>query len=208
MIKNLIKRTERTRNFIVPLIIKHLTPSLYTKIEPLIKDTWAVVPRPSIKVMKKVFNLSLVKGVEVGVDMGLNAKSILTELNVEKLYLVDAWINYKGFNGDDKNIEKKHEFVLNEFKEDKRIEIIRELSINAIKKIDDGSLDFAYIDANHLFEYVYQDIDLWTKKVKEGGIIAGHDIIKHSGVLKAVKKYCIENDFVFNIELPDWYFKK
>ena len=30
----------------------------------------------------------------------------------------------------------------------------------------DESLDFVYIDANHAYEYVVQDINLWYTKVK------------------------------------------
>ena len=208
MIRKIIKKSERIRYWGVSLIIKYITPSLYKKIEPLIKDNWSYTPRPAIKKMKEIFNQRFVKGVEVGVDRGLNALSILTELNIDKLYLVDAWINYKEIEVERPSIKNNYEFVLREFENDKRVEIIRAFSINAVKEIVDNSLDFVYIDANHLYEFVYQDINLWFKKVKEGGIIAGHDIFKHSGVLKAVKEFCNRKRLNFCVELPDWYFIK
>jgi hypothetical protein len=39
----------------------------------------------------------------------------------------------------------------------------------------DESLAFVYIDGNHYFEGVSQDIQLYWPKVMPGGIIAGHD---------------------------------
>ena len=41
--------------------------------------------------------------------------------------------------------------------------------------IDDNSVDFIYIDGNHQYSSVMEDLTLWSKKVKIGGIIAGHD---------------------------------
>ena len=210
MIKKIIKKTEKTRYKIIPLIIKYITPSLYKKIEPIIKqpEDWSKVPRPSIKVMKDFFNEKFVKGAEIGVEKGINATSILNELNVEKLYLIDSWINYKGIRVNRINILNDYKLVLELFKNDKRIKIIKDFSSNAIKKIDNNSLDFVYIDANHSYDYVYQDITLWYPKVKKSGFVAGHDIILNKGVNKAIKKFCFERNINFIIDVPDWYFIK
>jgi hypothetical protein len=50
-------------------------------------------------------------------------------------------------------------------------------SEEAAPKIPDGSLDFAYIDANHAYEYVKRDIELWWPKIRDGGMLAGHDYL-------------------------------
>jgi hypothetical protein len=47
--------------------------------------------------------------------------------------------------------------------------------MDAVKDFKDESLDFAFIDGNHSFEYVINDIAEWSKKVRVGGIISGHD---------------------------------
>ena len=39
----------------------------------------------------------------------------------------------------------------------------------------DGTLDFVYIDGNHNFKNVANDIVEWSKKVRVGGIVSGHD---------------------------------
>ena len=67
-----------------------------------------------------------------------------------------------------------------------RINIVRCLSTEAVLKYDDKSLDFVYIDANHAYEYVKQDIELWLPKIKCGGTLAGHDYNVWEGVNKAV----------------------
>lgn len=61
--------------------------------------------------------------------------------------------------------------------------IIRNPNITKIKKssevasseFNNDSLDFVYIDADHSYESVKKDISYWLPKVKEGGILAGHD---------------------------------
>jgi len=52
----------------------------------------------------------------------------------------------------------------------------------------DHSLDFVFIDANHYYEGVKNDLDAWLPKVKDSGIIAGHDYnpVSWPGVIKAV----------------------
>ena len=47
--------------------------------------------------------------------------------------------------------------------------------MDAVKDFPDRSLDFVYIDANHDVRHVIEDIEEWSKKIKKGGIISGHD---------------------------------
>jgi hypothetical protein len=68
---------------------------------------------------------------------------------------------------------------------------MREMSMDAVKKIKDGSLDFVYIDANHGFDYVMEDLIEWSKKVRVGGIVSGDDYydFRKAGVIEAVDAY-------------------
>lgn len=52
-----------------------------------------------------------------------------------------------------------------------------------LKKILNGQLvDFLMIDGDHTYEGVKQDFDLYSDIVKEGGVIAFHDILFHPKV--------------------------
>lgn len=165
--------------------------------------------RPSFKFMKKIFDGRLVKGAEIGVERGRNAESILKELNIEKIYLIDIWDNYEEIDHILLNTYENYKHVLRKFENDKRTIIIKGYSKNAMNYIEKDSLDFVYIDANHSYKYVYQDIENWLTRIKKGGIIAGHDVFDKCGdVLNAVKDYCFKNKIYFYVENPDWYFIK
>ena len=66
-------------------------------------------------------------------------------------------------------------------------------SIEAAKKVEDSSLDFVFIDANHHYEHVVQDMIAWYPKVRSGGLFSGHDYgggrVWH-GVKRAVNEWC------------------
>jgi hypothetical protein len=38
-------------------------------------------------------------------------------------------------------------------------------------------LDFVYIDGNHIFKNVAEDLWEWSRKVRKGGIVAGHEYL-------------------------------
>jgi len=60
-------------------------------------------------------------------------------------------------------------------------------------------LDFVYIDANHNYEFVINDIRLALTKIKKGGIISGHDYHTDTlGVIKAVDEVFGKPDIIFN----------
>jgi predicted O-methyltransferase YrrM len=68
--------------------------------------------------------------------------------------------------------------------------IIEGRTNDAAYSVADGSLDFVFIDADHDYEPVRQDIAHWTPKVKTGGWVGGHDFhsTKFPGVVKAVRQ--------------------
>lgn len=53
---------------------------------------------------------------------------------------------------------------------------LRMLSAQAAQFFRNESLEFVFIDANHSYQHVRNDIRAWSPKVRPGGIIAGHDI--------------------------------
>jgi hypothetical protein len=54
-----------------------------------------------------------------------------------------------------------------------------------------GSLDFAFIDGHHSYDFVFADLDEWSQRVRPGGHVSGHDFyeFKWAGVVEAVVDY-------------------
>jgi hypothetical protein len=58
---------------------------------------------------------------------------------------------------------------------------IKKLSVDAAKDFPDNFFDCVYIDANHDYDSVKEDILSWINKIKKGGILSGHDYHYGSG---------------------------
>ena len=122
------------------------------------------------------------KGVEVGTFKGEFSREIVSKWN-GNLYMVDVWrplgqeyidaSNHINFGSG------LYHDAINNIKgfEDRAI-MIRATSAIASDIFADESLDFVYIDANHAYEFVKEDIDKWWPKVKKDGWICGHDFLK------------------------------
>lgn len=126
--------------------------------------------------------LGFKRGAEIGVAEGKYSE-VLMKANPEcELLLIDPWHSYSD-NPQNKSKEK-HEYAFNETK--RRVEalggsvgqMIMKLSMDAVRDVEDNSLDFCYIDAHHSYPYVMCDIIEWTKRVRSGGIIALDDIYR------------------------------
>jgi hypothetical protein len=121
------------------------------------------------------------KGVEVGVFKGHFSKNIIDNWN-GTLYMIDVWrpLDTESYNdiSNHTNHDTAYIDAMNSINghEDRAI-MIRAKSEIAADIFPDNSLDFVYIDANHAYQYVVQDIQLWYPKVKPGGYICGHDYI-------------------------------
>lgn len=159
-------------------------------------------------------------GVEIGVEQGVFSEIICkTNFNV-KLFCVDPWQPYKAYV-DHQRRDKLERFC---WRARKRLypynaTILRKTSMEAIKDFADNSLDFVYIDANHSYKFVTEDITEWAKKVKPGGIVSGHDYMlrpergESFKVKEAVDDYVKKNNIVgltiyADDVYPSWMFRK
>lgn len=57
--------------------------------------------------------------------------------------------------------------------------LLRMSSLDAARKVVDASLDFVYLDGDHDLTDSINDLQAWSKKVRVGGIIAGHDFFRY-----------------------------
>jgi len=118
-------------------------------------------------------------GAEIGVEQGIYSEVLCKAMPKLELHCVDAWKAYKGYR-DHTNQAKLDRYFEETTKRLAPYEcnIIRDWSVDAAKRFLDNSLDFVYIDGNHDFQNCTNDIAEWSKKVKKGGIISGHDFVR------------------------------
>jgi len=115
-------------------------------------------------------------GVEIGVQQGLYTE-VLCKSGL-KIFAVDPWETYKNYRTYVAQIRLDRYY--NEAKirlEKYDCDIIKNFSMVALEGFEDESLDFVYIDGNHDFQNVTNDIHEWGKKIKNGGIISGDDYV-------------------------------
>ena len=139
------------------------------------------IPNTSRQDLAKLFcELGYRIGAEIGTGTGTNALTLKRNNPDCELYCIDSWAVYDGIH-DLTDAQKLKEWQANarhRLKPYEDIHIINKLSMDAVKDFDDNSLDFVYIDANHEWPYVTQDLFYWSKKVRPGGIVSGHDYLK------------------------------
>jgi hypothetical protein len=158
-----------------------------------------VYPRLSTKIIKRSLGKGLI-GAEIGTDKGINAKNILENISIRKLYLIDSYEDpyYR-------KSEKKAKKRLKKWKS--KIVFIKKRSSDAVKDIPDD-LDFVYIDGDHSYSVVKEDIKNYYKKVRKNGILCGHDIDK-SEVNMAFSEFIAKYKLKPYIDFQDWVvFKK
>lgn len=139
--------------------------------------------------LHKIFaKLGYTKGAEIGVASGKHARQMFETVPDLHLYLVDPWTEY--FRYKQELCDKRYQNAVTNM-ESYNATIMRMTSLEASQQVEDGSLDFVYIDADHRFDAVMMDIILWAPKVRRDGIVAGHDYYHfyQAGVVDAVRAY-------------------
>lgn len=165
-------------------------------------------------IVSKIYNGVIV---EIGTHDGTFAEHILSNTS-STLYCIDPYISYDDYDdalnnitGDSLYNETKQKLTA---KYGDRVIFIRKFSGDATIDIPD-EIDFLYIDGNHRYSYVYNDLELYYPKVKSGCYIIGDDAVDfddskrnengdvlivwspgsygHYGVVKAFRDFCIKN---------------
>ena len=157
------------------------------------------------------------KAVEIGQRVGKNAEVMMKETDIKQLYLVDPYLPYQ----DDTRIKNK--LVTGEYQGfykkgmlhrlchfGDRISILNTTSQKASTLFDDKTFDYVYVDGDHHYEQVLNDIKSWYPKLKEDGVMGGHDFRNEfPGVLQAAVDFATLHNLkvVYNGD-SDWWLKK
>lgn len=184
-----MRRKTRIKNGLSQIATAGLVaPAERTRADELIANIKALGDRP-------------IAGVEIGVLRAETSKAILAACPNATLYLVDRWcpptpddshytsgsvfatMPQEQFDAYKKTAHRNvARYIL-----EGRAKIIEANSLDAAKKIKNGSVDFVFIDADHNYDGCKADIETWGKKVAPGGFISGHDYgsTKFPGVTQA-----------------------
>jgi ubiquinone/menaquinone biosynthesis C-methylase UbiE len=130
---------------------------------------------------------------EIGVDMGDFSESILQISQPKKLHLLDLW---------PPSVVKKDRYtqVVERFRKataEGLVELHRGDSEALLEQFPDKYFDWVYLDTTHLLDKTQRELEVCSRKIKPGGIIAGHDYTSGAwdygvryGVVGAVNTFC------------------
>lgn len=204
-------------SFLVKLVPKSIQKLLFRTIKEQLRAQRRIVENEIPKVNfldKHLTNARLLKDretlldllpksgtvAELGVDEGNFSQKILQHCKPEKLHLVDFW-------GSQRYNQEKRKSVEARFRDEitsGKIEINIGDSVKVGQNYPDKYFDWIYIDTGHEYDLTAQELIVYHKKVKKGGVIAGHDFTRWNragfsrfGVMEAVSEFCNE----FNWEL-------
>ena len=117
--------------------------------------------RPSYLYLLNIYNNNKypIRVAEIGVNYGENITNMLKANNKLLVTLVD----------------KDKDILTTDVLKNKNVRFINKLSVEAAEDCKDRYFDYIYIDADHKYDSVYNDLKAWYPKLKVGGVMAGHD---------------------------------
>ena len=141
----------------------------------------------------------------MGVWRGDLSAALLRYLRPKRLHLVDPWrfmpdkpkAIYGGREATSQaDMDAIYEQVLEHFEDERRqgrAVVHRQTSVDAAPAIADGSLDWVYVDGDHTYDAVRNDLAAWAPKLKPGGLMTGDDYGSYGwwegGVQRAVDEF-------------------
>ena len=137
---------------------------------------------------------------EIGVEKGMTVTYLMKhDQAIREYYAVDPW-HVPGKSKESNKVLESYYDNLESWSRNepvlqrhgrRAVHILRQSSEEAAGQIDTDYLDVVFIDADHAFESVRRDIQVWKRRLRPGGILAGHDFsLFHPTVSLAVLFEC------------------
>jgi hypothetical protein len=143
--------------------------------------------------------LNFTVGAEIGVEAGLYSEILFQNIPGLHLYGIDnwTWLEHR-YWVPQRRIDRYYAEMKERLKNYDFTEV-KGWSMEVVGQFVDDQLDFVYIDADHRYETTLEDIVNWSRKVRSGGIVSGHDFIDRKGeskhkVKQAVRFFCKEQN--------------
>lgn len=140
-------------------------------------------------------------GAEIGIFRGYFSNAVLAYAKPKMYHMIDPWKFRKGW----KRYDYKGKLIENQeivdwmYKDIHKIyskpntKIHRGYSYDIIDEFEDEYFDFVYIDGDHAYLSVLQDLRLFYPKLKIGGLMSGDDWnIRGNRVKRAVREFTKE----------------
>ena len=137
--------------------------------------------------------------VELGAWLGKSSAYLCDKATYQEIIIIDTW------KGSLNELTTTHKLatevdIYKLFVENmgsRKYKAIKATSKAISKKFANESLDVVFIDLNHTYEAIKEDIKLWLPKVKKGGYLAGDDYHEHwKGVIQAVDELLPHATFI------------
>ncbi len=171
---------------------------------------------PYLSYIAWALNIPIIKIAEIGVNKGETSRLLRHLFPDAELYLIDPWANTPTYiqsgspiSRKTKHYEKAYHAVQSQFATDPSVTILRMTSTEAIHHTP-SDFDLVFIDGDHEYTQVKEDIHSWLPKVKPGGILAGHDYDPSIPIFDGVKRAVDEifNDKIMLGKDRVWIHKK
>lgn len=158
--------------------------------------------------------------VEIGSWLGKSTAYLASKIKQSNkkitFYTVDTFLGSPNEKGLLEVVRFNGGSILNKFKQNMKdcncleyVIPIESDSESASQKFENESVDFIFVDGGHTYKDVLLDLQSWFPKLKNNGIIAGHDWW-HDPVKEAVRDYFGKNITKADIKLDNsvWYYQK
>jgi hypothetical protein len=142
------------------------------------------------KAVDLIRELGFTIGAEIGTEHGRYAEKLCRANPQLKLYCIDPYEVVPYYEGyvDKDEVNSYYESAKNRLSQ-YNCEILKTTSMEAVKNFEPNSLDFVFIDGDHRFEFVVNDVIYWSRIVRPGGVVYGHDYTDQFHVKQAVNAY-------------------
>ena len=157
---------------------------------------------------------------EIGVFKGEFSDILLGKLKPTELHLIDIFEGEMCSGDKDGNnivwVNLDHEYnkLLEKYEKNEIVKLHKGKSFDILNKFQNNYFDLIYIDGDHSYNGVKNDLNIAFDKTKQNGYICGHDYTTEmfEGVVRAVNEFCIEKnlkiDYITKDRCPSFCIKK
>ena len=136
-----------------------------------------------LTIINMIRDNNIKKYVEVGVEYGVTMTKVLSVIDAEldEYWAIDPWkpvgLKYGPKLGYRTPLQwyEMYASVCAQMSQFHSLKVIKLPSTYIASLLPDESFDMVYIDGDHCYQAVYDDLCAWFPKVKAGGVISGHD---------------------------------